>query len=141
MSVALTSKFRNRGSNLPSSDTKDEKFNEGPEVTVSETSSELGLALQESRFWFQRKTKYDPEAIATLVRPHIPCSQRCTDVSSPVCSMTPRQQRSISLGLTGMSDLIHMKTDLLMCTGKIFIDSTHCFDGKPKAFPYYYPLD
>jgi hypothetical protein len=67
MSVALTSNVRNRGTNSPSSETKDEKVDEAPNVSVVETNSELGLALEEKRFWFQRQTQYDPDAIATLV--------------------------------------------------------------------------
>jgi hypothetical protein len=67
MSVALARNLDDQGSNTTLSDTKDEKFNKEAEVGIVETNSELGFALEEKRFWFQRQSKYDPDAIATLV--------------------------------------------------------------------------
>ena len=67
MSVALTRSSQTQGSNTPPLDTKDEKFNKESTVSVNETNSELGFAIEEKRFWFQRRSKYDPDAIATLV--------------------------------------------------------------------------
>ena len=69
MSVALRKSVQTQGSNTPPQiDIKDEKFNKESAVSINETSSELGFAVEERRFFFQRRSKYDPNAIATLVR-------------------------------------------------------------------------
>jgi hypothetical protein len=102
MSIAFTRK-RTQGTQSLSSDTKDEKYDGAPEVTISETSSaDLGLAVDEKRFFFQRRAKYDPDAIATLVCFLLSRLNCCTDFYSQVYLMTLRRRSSTNPEMIGM---------------------------------------
>lgn len=70
MSVALTNRRgpAHRVPTLLADEKHSEKFDEAKVAvdSVGDTNSELGFALEEKRFWFQRRANYDPDAIATL---------------------------------------------------------------------------
>jgi hypothetical protein len=55
------------GPNSRSPITGDDKENKTAEVSVDASSLDLADAQEERRFWFQRRTKYDPDSVATLV--------------------------------------------------------------------------
>jgi hypothetical protein len=63
MSVALTKLARNGTDSSPS--LTDEKKTTA--VSVSGVSLDLADPQEEKRFFFQRRAKYDPDAVATLV--------------------------------------------------------------------------
>jgi hypothetical protein len=96
MSVALTKLARSGTDSQTSID--DEK--KSAAVSVSGISLDLADPREEKRFFFQRRSKYDPDAVATLVRLLSQVSS-CADNDSQVYMMIQPLQRTTSLVPTG----------------------------------------
>jgi len=67
MSLALAKLVHSGPPSPPSPITGEDKEDKKTEVSVDVASLGLADANEERRFWFQRRTKYDPDSVATLV--------------------------------------------------------------------------